>query len=327
MLSRTDSIGDVVLTLPMAGFIKMAFPQCKLFFLGRTYTRDIIHLSEFVDGFINYLDIEKKDEQAQVAALREIKADVFLHVFPSRAIAKLAKKAGIKLRVGTTNRLYHWFYCNKLVPLSRKGSDLHEAQLNIKLLQFLEINTEIPLKEIPRYYGFTKTPSLNSEYKNWIDHHRFNLILHPKSKGSAKEWGLDNFEKLIELLPRDEFNIFISGTQQDGDQMKTFLAKVGSKVTDITGKLSLQEFIAFINECQGLVAASTGPLHIAASLNKKALGLFSPKRPIHPGRWAPLGDHAQALVYDKGCEKCDKGEDCDCITKISPQQIVDLLRK
>ena len=45
-------------------------------------------------------------------------------------------------------------------------------------------------------------------------------------------------------------------------------------IIDLTGKLSLQQYISFINAANGLVAASTGPLHIAAALNKKAIGLF-----------------------------------------------------
>ena len=106
--------------------------------------------------------------------------------------------------------------------------------------------------------------------------------------------------------------------------MKDFLKK-HPKATDLTGKLSLQQFIAFINACQVLVAASTGPLHIAAALDKKAIGLFSPKRPIHPGRWMPLGKDAHYLVYDANCKKCAKKEECDCISKISPQQIIALL--
>jgi ADP-heptose:LPS heptosyltransferase len=46
----------------------------------------------------------------------------------------------------------------------------------------------------------------------------------------------------------------------------------------------------------GVVAASTGPLHLAALAGTRALGLFSPQRPIHPGRWAPIGPHADVVV-------------------------------
>lgn len=325
-MSRTDSIGDVVLTLPMAGLIKSKFPDCKVIFLGRTYTKDIVALSEFVDEFINYDEIEKLQPKQQIKFLQNYEADIFLHVFPRKKIADLAKAAKIPMRVGTTNRIYHWFACDKLIKLSRKKSDLHEAQLNFKLLAFLDINTNIALHEVQKYYGFTRVPQLDEIYNTLIDRTKFNLILHPKSKGSAKEWGLDNFKKLIDLLPSEKFKIFISGTKQDGDLMKDFI-KQNPKATDITGQLSLQQFSAFINEADGLVAASTGPLHIAAALNKVAVGLFSPKRPIHPGRWMPLGKKAHTLVFDERCPVCLAKEDCDCITKIKPEEIIKLLAK
>ncbi|MEO6304695.1 MAG: glycosyl transferase family 9, partial [Bacteroidia bacterium] len=108
----------------MAGLIKKHFPNCKVFFLGRNYTKDVIALSKYVDGFINYDEIEKLTSSEQVRYLKEFSADVFVHVFPKKEISQLVKKAGIPLRVGTTNRLYHWFNCNKLIRLSRKNSEL-----------------------------------------------------------------------------------------------------------------------------------------------------------------------------------------------------------
>jgi ADP-heptose:LPS heptosyltransferase len=314
-----------VLTLPMAGFIKKHFPKCKVVFLGRNYTKVVIALSEHVDEFINYDELEKLSQQERIEALKKIKADVFVHVFPKKEIAQLAKSASIPLRVGTTNRIYHWLTCNKLISLSRKNSDLHESQLNFKLLSFLNIDTSVSLSSISNYYGFTRLPKLNEEYTLLIDQNKFNVILHPKSKGSAREWGVTNFEKLIDFLPKEKFKIFISGTEQEGKLMPELLKN--ANITDLTGKLSLQQYIAFINATDGLVAASTGPLHIAAALNKRAIGLFVPKRPMHPGRWMPIGKDAHYVVFDNDCLDCKNGKDCNCISKINPKQIVDLLEQ
>lgn len=315
----------MILTLPMAGLIRKYYPESRIFFLGRTYTRDIVSLSEHVDEFINYDEIEKLGHSAQVDYLRRYEADVFIHVFPRKKIALLAKEAGIPLRVGTTNRVFHWMTCSRLIKLSRKRSPLHEAQLNFRLLSFLNIPVEVEPGDIPSYYGFTNVPFLEEQYNSLIDKERYNLILHPRSKGSAKEWGLDNYEKLIALLPPGQYKLFISGTAEDGVAMSEFIAR-HPEVTDMTGRLTLQQFIAFIHNCDGLVAASTGPLHIAAALNKKAIGLFSPRRPIHPGRWRPLGQNAHVLVFDEACEACSKKQPCECITRIGPERILALLK-
>lgn len=313
IISRTDSIGDVVLTLPMAGYIKKHFPKCKITFVGRNYTRDVVALSEHVDDFISW------DETHTLP-----KADAVIHVFPVKKIAQAAKKSKIGLRVGTVNRLFHWGTCNKLISLSRKNSDLHESQLNFKLLKFLNIPTEVKLEDIKNYYGFTKTQALPEEWLKLIDKTRTNVILHPKSKGSAREWGLENFSELINSLPENKFKVFISGTKEEGEQVKSLFEK-HKNVTDLTGKLTLKQFISFINNADALVAASTGPLHIASALGKKAIGLFAPMRPIHPGRWMPVGENAKHLVLDKDCSDCRKSKDCHCIREIKSKQIVNLL--
>jgi heptosyltransferase-3 len=88
-------------------------------------------------------------------------------------------------------------------------------------------------------------------------------------------------------------------------------------IHDITGKLSLPEFITFINLCDGIVAASTGPLHIAGALGKIALGLYPPIQPMDPLRWAPIGLKADFIVLDKNCNFCrTKPDACLCMQKI-----------
>ncbi|HEY4784419.1 MAG TPA: glycosyltransferase family 9 protein, partial [Bacteroidales bacterium] len=93
----------------------------------------------------------------------------------------------------------------------------------------------------------------------------------------------------------------------------------------ITGQMSLSDFISFINHADGLVAASTGPLHIAAAMGKMAIGLYAPMRPIHPGRWSPIGVKGKYLVIDKQCNKCQNSLDCECIRMITPASVANLL--
>jgi heptosyltransferase-3 len=324
IISRTDSIGDVVLTLPMAGVIKNKFPNCKIIFLGRNYTKDVISLSQYVDDFLSYDDIIKLNKNEQIDSLKKLNATHIIHVFPVKEIAYLAKLAKIKTRIGTTNRLWHWFTCNEKVKLSRKKSDLHEAQLNTKLLAPFGINKDFSLEELATNYGFTKVPVLGKNYADLIDTSKINIILHPKSKGSAREWGLENFSNLITQLDKTKHQLFISGTAQEGDLVKDLLIK-HPEVINLTGKLSLQQFIAFINHCDVLIAASTGPLHIAAALNKKAIGLFAPMKPIHPGRWKPIGINANYLVLNKDCNDCKKNMNCHCIRQIKTTEVINLI--
>ena len=320
IISRTDAIGDVILTLPMAGILKKEKPNIEIIFLGKDYTEHIIKASKFVDKFISWDSIKDLKLSKQIDFFRKLNADAIVHVFPNKTLSKIAKQAKIKYRIGTSHRPYHWVTCNKLVNLGRRKSNLHEAQLNIKLLGSLKINTDYPISEIERFYGYPSKQELTKSLENKLDPNRFNLILHPKSHGSAREWGLENFEKLVDLLPTDKFKIFITGTEKEQKLIGNLLKN--PKITDLTGQLNLEEFIAFISNSDGLIAASTGPLHIASAFGKKAIGIYPPIKPMHPGRWAPIGNKADYLVIDKTCNDCRKGAFCTCIQEITAQQVV-----
>jgi ADP-heptose:LPS heptosyltransferase len=323
VISRTDSIGDVVLTLPMAGWLKQHYPGVQITFLGAAYTKEVVEACVHVDRFVDW-DSLVSSQQSTVNS--QTKPDLFIHVFPRKEIAKWARKEKIALRLGTAHRLYHWNTCNKLVFFTRKRSELHEAQLNFKLLEGLTGKAVPSLAEIEKLYGFEKIAPLDESISGLLDNSRFNLILHPKSKGSAREWGLENFRELIRIVPQDKCKIFITGTENEGNLLKEAgFWRDDIPAVDLTGKLSLAQLLAFINAADGLIAASTGPLHLAAAMGKHTIGLYPPIRPMHPGRWAPVGKNASFLTLDKNCSKCRKTGDCDCIRQITPQQVLEKL--
>lgn len=317
IISRTDSIGDVVLTLPMAGWLKREYPGVHITFLGAAYTREVVEACKHIDEFVQW---NGSDTQDTIPG-----ADLFVHVFPRKEIARVAKKAKTPVRLGTSHRWYHWTSCNKLVAFSRKRSELHESQLNFKLLEGLTRRPVPSLGEITSLYGLENTAPLQADIARLIDPGRFNLILHPKSKGSAREWGLDNFYSLAVMIPDRQFKIFVTGTEAEGRELHESGFFDGLPATDLTGKLSLSQFISFIRATDGLIAASTGPLHLAAALGKHAIGLYPPIRPMHPGRWAPVGKNATYLVFDKNCSRCRKSNDCECLRRISPEQVLEKL--
>jgi ADP-heptose:LPS heptosyltransferase len=181
------------------------------------------------------------------------------------------------------------------------------------------------LSEIGGFYGLTRLAALPADVEGLLDARRFNLILHPKSRGSAREWGLDNFRRLVDDLPPERYKIFITGTAADGQLLVPLLTEFPT-LTDLTGRLSLSELITFISKADGLIAASTGPLHLAAALGIHAMGIYPPIRPMHPGRWAPVGPKAKVFVKALDCEACRRTGDCSCIREIPPRAIEDYLR-
>lgn len=303
IISRTDSIGDVILTLPMCGIIKKNFPNVKIIFLAKAYTEAIVKASSHVDEFVNWDEMNQGSPASQITALQKMKPDVIIHVFPRKEILWLAKRAHISWRIATAGRIYTIGKCNKLVFFSRKKSTLHEAQLNLKLLKPLGIDADVSLEVLPDYYGFNRSNDdalrVSEKFLSELPDERKKIILHPLSKGSASDWSLANYNELSGKLIESGFEVIITGTKEEGEKLRMVIDVNRKGIHDTTGRFSLQELLELIRRSDALVAASTGPLHIAAASGILAVGLYSPKRPIHPGRWAPLGINTKLLVAEK----------------------------
>jgi len=327
LISRTDAIGDVVLTLPVAGWLKQQYPGCRVVLIGRAYTAAVAAACPWVDEFLEFdalIAAGKLSPATLLAELRAYAATAIIHVFPNKLLAKLARQAGIPVRIGTRNRLFHWLTCNQLVVLSRRHSPLHEAQLNLQLLAPLGHTEPLALPAVAPLVRLQATGPLRPEWQQLLAARppgQLNVILHPRSRGSAREWGLVHFGQLAQQLHAAGHRVFISGTLDEGAELATtnWFREYKEYITaDLTGQLTLPEFIAFIAAADGLVAGSTGPLHLAAALGRHALGLYPPIRPMHPGRWGPLGPLAEYLVFDRpDCQDCrTKPTDCTCIKAI-----------
>lgn len=316
VISRTDSIGDVVLTLPVCGWLKEQFPYARIVFLGRDYTKPVVTCYEAVDEFVSWDKIEDLPVASRVGELTKLNAGAFIHVFPNKELARLAKKAKIPVRIGTSHRSYHFLNCTIRPNFTRKNAEEHESQLNFHLLKPFGV-TKLPTLEkctelISSYFKPTATVDesilalLNKEGKN--------IVLHPRSKGSAIEWSINNYEKVAISLLRQGHTVFFTGTEQEG---ASFRGKIPSHplVHDLSGKLNLAEFISFLTNVDGIVACSTGPLHLGAIVGTKAIGLYTLQRPMHPGRWQPIGNDVHVLADEAELTETDEKHFLDISVK------------
>lgn len=320
LISRTDNIGDVVLTLPLAGYLKSLYPSMRIGFICRGYAAAMVRQCRAIDYV---LEVEALKDP--VADLRATGADTIIFGMPDRRLAKAARQAKIAQRVGTSHRLYNWIYCNRLAHFSRVKSGLHEAQLNFALLRPLGINVMPTLEELAALYQLD-APVYRGPVS--MPEGVFNLVLHPKSNGNGREWPIGHFAALARLLQAQPgMRLWVTGSVAEG----AWLAQHGSElmeatnVTNLCGRLTLEELAAFIAAADGLIASGTGPLHMSAALGQRTLGLFPPVKPIHPGRWGPVGERAQVLCQAQACGGCADAARCKCMTGITPESVAQVV--
>ena len=320
LICRTDNIGDVVLTLPLAAYLKQHFPGVEVHFLVRAYAAPVVRQCRFVDQVLSIDD--HPDHEAMFA---QGGYDTVIFAFPNRQLAKAARRAKVANRVGTSHRLFHWTTCNRLAHFSRKNSPLHEAQLNFFLLHPLGLKAIPTLEQIVPMYGLAaprlgQADALRAEAA-------FNVILHPKSNGNGREWPLAHFTSLARLLGDAGATVWVTGSPKEGEliaqQAPELLAL--PNVRNLCGRFDLAGFVAVIGVAHGLVAGSTGPMHVSAALGMPTLGLFPPIKPLDIGRWGALGVRAQSISAQQRCATCTGVATCTCMHSITPAQVAGII--
>lgn len=297
IVSRTDNLGDVILTLPLLTQIKKNFPDSKLTFLIKKYVYDLIKDYPGIDEFVFTDDLN--DSKKLRKFLRNEDFDLMFNVYPRFEIAYAAFRAGVKIRVGTGYRWYSFLF-NKKIHEHRKTAEKHEAVYNLNLLKTVindnkdlpvEFNFQVSDDEFNRLHKklLSYNFDINSEY----------IIIHIPSKGSAAKLPNEKFIEYINVF-NSEFNnvkVIFTGVDDEKTEIESVIQEIKDKnnIVNLCGELSLSELKVLIYKSKLFVSNSTGPIHIAGALNKNIIGFYPHHLAASKTRWQPLSKKAVIL--------------------------------
>ena len=303
---RTDRLGDMVLTLPLARALKGEYPEAEICMVARRYVGPLVENCPAVDRAI-YID-----DFGSIAEIfrRERFSAAF---FPRPRLGECAAAffARVPLRVGTAYRYYSFLFNHK-VRDHRKSAEHHEAEYNVRLLESA-VGKRFDVALTPPYVDLE---ALSSAVRKLADHGiapgtEF-IIIHPGSGGSARDLPAESFRKAAELIARHSpIRIVVTGSAAETDQCQV-VASAGSFCSNLCGELSLDELIAVASIARLLVANSTGILHIAAALGVRVVGLYPNSPHLSARRWGPYTDQKIILTPPQS------GDDIDDVSRISP---------
>ncbi len=330
LIIRTDRIGDVVLTLPLAKILKSHFPNAMVTYLINEYTSAVFFNHPHVDKIITI----PANKSLTISELKQIikknNFDICINVSPKFSNALSVFLSGIKTRIGTGYRWYSFLF-NKRIYEHRKDAKFNELEYNIHLLNKLGINENVNKSNV--VFGIQSDKNSEQQVQNTfselnIDSTKKNLIIHPGSRGSSVDWPFQRFKELVNLLAHElDFNIFLTGSKKETDMCEKL--KYGKNTFNLSGKFNLKEFISLINLSDLLISNSTGPIHIAAALNKNVIG-FYPKVPqLSAKRWGPYTNKAIIFEPEIDCSNCTrkKCEELNCMNSILPEKVFSEIKK
>lgn len=325
LIIRTDRIGDVVLSLPLAELIKRHYPNCKVTYLLREYTECLADQHPFIDKMLLLKEkFGKVLVKENFRELRKHNFDTCVIVYPTFQTALITFLSGIKNRIGTGYRWYSFFFNHKIFE-HRKYAEKHELEYNVNLLSVFGINETVNPKTVNFHLNISSESEVRIERlltDNKVNPQVPIVIIHPGSGGSAVDLPIDSFVKLVKMISNKlKATIIVTGSQLEKKLCDQLM--LGANVKNFAGMMLLSDMIALINKSTLFISNSTGPIHIAAALGKNTIGFYPKILSCSANRWGPYSNKTKIFTPTIDCKDCNRKqcEKLDCMSSINMEAV------
>ena len=330
LIVRTDRIGDVVLSLPMADIIKKYYPDCKVSFLVRNYTKEILSNNSLIDEIIILQEENNKvNFWGNLKNISSKKFDACIVVNPTFVVALILFFSRIKQRIGTGYRWYSFLFNSKFYE-HRKYAEKHELEFNVNMLQKIGIRETVDERNA-KYNLSADNKALKSVdeilLNENIDIKKPLIIIHPGSGGSSIDLPVNKFIKLAKRLTEDDLQIIITGNENEVEICNQLV--LSGRTKNLAGRFNLAQLIALISKSAMFISNSTGPIHIAAALGKYTVGFYPKIISCSKERWAPYTEKRLIYIPQIDCKDCSRKqcERLNCMETIDINNVCNDIKK
>jgi ADP-heptose:LPS heptosyltransferase len=304
LIVRTDRVGDVVMLTPVIRELRKTFPDSFIATLTNPNTAEILLHNPHLDLSISD-DLKKDSFWKIVRDLQILKFTDGLLIMPTERAAYQMFLAGIKNRIGVGKKLYEIITFMKSVSRNKYIPLRHEADYCMDLARKIgvtntDLTPEIFLTKEEKDFG------KNILKNEGVNENDLKIIVHTGSGKSSSNWSESKYFELIKNILKSKQNVKILLTAKE--MSKEFREKIknlnNNSIFIIDDKIKkLRDLICIISATDLLIAASTGPLHLASALKVKTIGLFCHRRMSCVQHWGALGNNAVNIEVSK--EYCD----------------------
>ena len=319
LLFEPNWLGDVILTTPALPCLKEKFPNASISCVVTPRCKDILVNNPNIDEIIEF-DERRKDKSlgAKIEFINTLKknkysAVILFHRSFTRTL--LCAMAGIPQRIGYAYKKRSFLLTQGVKPLNK--DKIHKQDYYLGILDGFRL--AVKDKSCQVYVSDAE----KSHAKALIGDRRVSplIAINPFTNWQPKKWPLQSFKEFIELITQKypQAKFFITSAKDDPQ-----LAQLSRKNTvNLAGKTNLRQLIAIYQQMDLVVSGDSGPLHLAAAIETKYIGIYGATLPqLNKPRSSAQG---KILFHNQVCElpcylkKCDKNY--ACMKAITPSEV------
>jgi lipopolysaccharide heptosyltransferase I len=283
LLVRLGSLGDVIFTLPALAALRDTFPGARIdWVIDRRW-------QALLDGnpdLTNAIPLNDRSAVTFLACARTLRATRYSCAIDIQGLYKsalLARLSGAPRRIGFTSAFVReagaaMFYTQRVAP-----REPHMVGQNIELAIAAGARPgkpRFPLRVSP---AARKSVDELVSRAGWERY----AVLSPGGGWRSKCWPPERFGAVATMLwERHGLRSFVNGGPGESGRAQVVVKYAGAAAPAAV-ELDLAQLMALLQSAAIVVAADSGPLHLAVALGAPVVGLYGPTSPERNGPYSP----------------------------------------
>lgn len=326
-LIKPSAFGDVVQTLPLLPVLKERFPQAAVSWVVRSELRELLDGHPHLDEIIPFRRRGSWRESWDL--LRELRRRRFDLVFDLQGLLRTAMMTwatAAPLRVG--------------LEAAREGAHLachvtlrDTGRLVPAHLRYWRVAEALGLGNRRRETIVSTSP----DDRRWAGEQLAPLTgpvlaVHPGAKWVTKRWPVERFATVAARAARRfGFGVVVLGSGDEAiaaGRFEFLLRRFApsARCVNLAGKTTIKQLAALLQRADVLLSNDSGPLHLAAGLGRRVVGVFTCTDPLRSG--PPVDGRHETATTSLPCRNCYKkqcpqrgGRHLACLNDVSTEAV------
>lgn len=308
LVVRNDKLGDFMLAWPAFALLRASLPGAVLHALVPAYTAPIARLCPALDDVVIDPGAAAgwRGRRELLARLRAGRYDAALVLFSTTRIGWLLARAGIRYRLAPATKVAQVFYRRRLRQ-RRSESAKPEYEYNLDLARALLADHGATPAALPPppYLRFDDAERAQADRALRAAHgipetHRL-VFVHPGSGGSARNLSILQYAEVVAAIrPARPFTAVVTagpGELKAAETLANDIRCRGRAAVVLPPGGDLPQFALRLSLAAVFVSGSTGPLHVAAALDRPTCAFFPRRRSATALRWQTVNAAGNRLAF------------------------------
>jgi ADP-heptose:LPS heptosyltransferase len=341
LIIRLGAIGDVIRTMPVLEHLSKKYPSYKIDWLVEDRASNILLDSTLLNEIIivprkeitNTLNQKKFFKLFFILKklIKYIQSKDYFIIYDFHGIFKsgfFSFFSTAPVRIGFSRKFtkeFNYLFNNKYFsPASKYVTRIEKnfSLLGMNIEKNKKLNWNIYISDADKEYVDEWLKNKNLLNKKIIGVNPF-----VSAAGRYKEWFLDFYAKLIELI-KDNYpalEVVVTYGPGEEEKMKYIIEKSGVNVFPAPAT-TMKQLAYLISKFELFITGDTGPMHLAEAMGTDIAAIFGPSD-VNINR--PFTGNSIVIYKESGCNPCrnKKCQDLKCLKILSPEFVFEEIQK